>query len=84
MDQRSNTPILAELRQDRRPLPGMLDVTVTQAADLSVALANAVDVVSQAAAEHSTGILISRIGTDRYIVRAHPGVPYGLIRESYL
>ena len=84
MDQRSNTPILAELRQDRRPSPGMLDVMVTQAADLSVALANAVDVVSQAAAEHRTGILISRIGTDRYIVRAHPGVPYGLIRESYL
>ncbi|WP_181365031.1 hypothetical protein [Arthrobacter sp. HMWF013] len=33
--------------------------------------------------EHRTGILISRIGLDRYIVRAHPGVPYGLIREAF-
>lgn len=61
----------------------MLEVTATDSA-LTDALASAVDVVSQAADEHRIGILISRIGTERYIVRAHPGVPYGMVRESYV
>ena len=61
----------------------MLEVTATEAAHLSDALGNAVEVVSRAAAEHGIGILISRVGTDSYIVRAHPGVPYGFIRQSY-
>ncbi len=61
----------------------MLEVTAADGSDLRGDLGNAVVVVSRAADEHRTGILISRIGTDRYIVRAHPAVPYGLIRESY-
>ena len=64
--------------------PGMLEVTATEASGRSDALAKAIAVVSRAADEHCTGILISRIGLDRYIVRAHPAVPYGLVRHSYL
>ncbi|WP_240684937.1 hypothetical protein [Arthrobacter nitrophenolicus] len=56
---------------------------MTETSGLSDALGNAVDVVAKAAAAHRTGILISRVGTDRYIVRAHPAVPYGFIRHSY-
>lgn len=64
--------------------PGMVEVTATEEATLGLALGNAIAVVSRAADEHSTGILVSRIGSDRYIVRAHPAVPYGMVRHSYL
>ncbi|MFF1253930.1 hypothetical protein ACFVYC_15715 [Pseudarthrobacter sp. NPDC058329] len=89
MHPRTNTSIPAQSPQTsddshgERRYPGMLEVTVTEASGLCYALENAVDVVSKAAAAHGTGILISRVGTDRYIVRAHPGVPYGFIRQSY-
>lgn len=69
--------------RDGFPSPGMLEVTAASGSDVPDSLANAIDVVSRAADEHRTGILISRIGLDRYIVRAHPGVPYGLIREAF-
>ena len=51
--------------------PGMVEVTATEEATLGLALGNAIAVVS-------------RIGSDRYIVRAHPAVPYGMVRHSYL
>lgn len=68
---------------DGFPRPGTLEVLATSASGLPDALANAVDVVSRAADEHRIGILISRIGTNHYIVRAHPGVPYGMIRQPF-
>jgi len=47
------------------------------------ALERAIRVVEQAAAEHETGILITQIDTGRYIVRAHPAVPVGLVRQQW-
>jgi hypothetical protein len=69
---------------DSRPSPGMLEVTASDASDVQAELSNAVAVVARAADEHRTGILITRTGADRYIVRAHPAVPYGFIRRSYV
>lgn len=86
----NSTRLSAQPRQDPEDTsgalraPGMLEVTTTEEFGRSDALANAIVVVSQAADQHRTGILISRIGLDRYIVRAHPVVPYGLVRHSYL
>jgi hypothetical protein len=86
----SNAQVSAQPRQDHEDVsgasraPGMLEVTAAEEATLADALENAVAVVSRAADEHRTGILIVRIGSDRYVVRAHPGVPYGLVRHSYL
>ncbi|SDT61806.1 hypothetical protein SAMN04489743_3986 [Pseudarthrobacter equi] len=64
-----------------RPI-GMLEVSAAAHSTGPDALDDAVAVVSVAAAEHRIGILISRIGEDRYVVRAHPSVPYGLVRQS--
>lgn len=75
-------PEHADVRDGPR-FPGMLDVTAPEASDLPDALGNAIAVVSRAADVHRTGILISRVGRDRYIVRAHPAVPYGMIRQSF-
>lgn len=64
------------------PASGMMEVIATEGRDnLPEALRNAIAVVSRAAEEHRTGILVSRIALDHYIVRAHPAVPYGLIRQ---
>lgn len=63
--------------------PGMIEVQVEKAAELDQALAQAVDIISKAANEHRTGIMITRIGAGRYVVRAHPDVPFGLTRQLY-
>lgn len=63
--------------------PGMLEIHVNQASEVDEALARATDVVREAAARHQTGILITRIGAGRYIVRAHPAVPLGLVRQQH-
>lgn len=63
--------------------PGTLEVHVNQASELDDALTRAIEVMQKAAAEHCTGILVSRIDPGRYIVRAHPAVPFGLIRQCY-
>ncbi|AUZ33063.1 hypothetical protein C3B78_00185 [Arthrobacter sp. PGP41] len=84
----TNIYLPAEARREHEDVrdgprfPGMLEVTDAEGADLPGALGNAIAVVSRAADEHRTGILISRIGMDRYIVRAHPAVPYGMVRQS--
>ena len=64
-------------------VPGMLEVHATCASEVADALTRAIDIVKTAATEHKTGILISRIGAGRYIVRAHPAVPFGLVRQQY-
>lgn len=61
----------------------MLEVNVRTAAELDRALEEAITRVKEAAVDHGTGIMVTRIGTGRYIVRAHPTVPYGLVRQRH-
>lgn len=63
--------------------PGMLEIHVNDSSMVDEALERAIRVVEQAAAEHETGILITQIDTGRYIVRAHPAVPVGLVRQQW-
>ena len=63
--------------------PGMLEVHVREASEVDSALEQAIQVVLKAASEHRTGILVTRIDTGKYIVRAHPAVPFGLIRQRH-
>jgi hypothetical protein len=67
-------------RQDTTA-PGMLEVTVADGVPEDQALDAAVDTVRPAATTHNIGIMITRIDTNRFIVRAHPQVPNGLVRR---
>ena len=62
-------------------LAGMLEVNVESADDVERALEEAIAAISQIAEHHQVGILITRTGACTYIVRAHPAVPFGLIRQ---
>ncbi|MEV7633954.1 hypothetical protein ACFYLX_14565 [Pseudarthrobacter enclensis] len=72
-----------DLQDELRRPPGMLEVTVGRGTGLDEALGQAVAVVSPSADEHRLGIMISRVDTDRYVVRVHPAVPYGLVRQAF-
>ena len=61
--------------------PGMLEIHVSQASEVDDALTTAIGVVQKAAIKHQTGILVTKVEAGRYIVRAHPAVPYGLVRH---
>ena len=61
---------------------GMVEVRVRDAADAAQALADAVLAVGEAAARYGTGIMITEVGEGSYVVRAHPAVPFGLVREQ--
>lgn len=63
------------------PAPGMLEVTITKGANVGQMLAAAMKEISPAAKFHGTGILVTRITNDHYIVRAHTSVPAGLVRH---
>lgn len=63
--------------------PGMLEIQVKHAFEVDEALTKAINVVQKAAVEHRTGILVTRIGAGRYVVRAHPAVPFGLVRQHH-
>ncbi|MDR6639561.1 hypothetical protein J2Y68_003222 [Paenarthrobacter nitroguajacolicus] len=63
--------------------PGMLEVHAKHASEVDDALTKAIDVVKIAATEYKIGILVSRIDAGRYIVRAHPAVPFGLVRQQH-
>ena len=65
------------------PSPGMLEISVTKPEDLDQVLNDAIAQVTQAAAHYRMGVLVTRLGAGRYIVRAHPGVPFGLIRKKH-
>lgn len=67
----------------RHDLTGMVEVQVEKASELNAALEDAVATVSRAASEHRTGILITGINASAHVVRPHPGVPFGLIRQQY-
>lgn len=60
----------------------MVEVRVRDARDAPQALADAVRAVGEAAERYATGIMITDIGEGCYVVRAHPAVPYGLVREQ--
>lgn len=71
-----------DIREPDRP-PGMLEVNVSSAAELDEALENAVSLVMESATHHKIGVMITRIGIGSYVVRAHPAVPYGLVRQQH-
>lgn len=64
--------------------PGMIEVRIEYASETDHALNEAVERVKDAATKHGTGIMITRTGPGTYIVRAHPAVPFGLVRQQYL
>ncbi|MDQ0801461.1 hypothetical protein [Arthrobacter sp. SLBN-112] len=63
--------------------PGMVEVNIDQPSDADQALNEATETVTEAATRYQMGIMITRTGPGRYIVRAHPAVPFGLIRQQY-
>ena len=72
-----------EIESSELEKPGMLEVHVKEASEVDSAQEGAIQVVRKAASEHRMGILVTRIDTDRYIVRAHPAVPFGLVRQRH-
>lgn len=67
---------------DSHSSPGMVEVSVDHLSKVDTALDDAVAAIGDAAIRHRTGIMITPIAPGRYIVRAHPAVPYGLIRQQ--
>lgn len=63
-------------------LPGMVEVNVQSAAEVGPALEEAIAVIRETAAHHGMGVLVTRTGGGIYIVRAHPAVPSGLVRQQ--
>lgn len=60
----------------------MVEVRVQDKDQLQQALAEAVRTVSEAAERYGTGIMITELGEGYHVVRAHPAVPFGLVREQ--
>lgn len=65
------------------PVPDMVEVIVKDSAQLDQALKDGIAGVIAAATLHHTGVMVIRTGPGRYVVRVHPEVPYGLIRQQY-
>jgi hypothetical protein len=61
----------------------MVEVRVESPHEVDQALENAVVTVKDAAIRHNIGIMITRTAPGQYIVRAHPAVPFGLIRQQH-
>jgi hypothetical protein len=61
--------------------PGLVEVNIEGGDDVDRVLDEAVQAVQGAAVRYQTGIMIARNGPGSYIVRAHPAVPFGLIRQ---
>ena len=61
--------------------PGVVEVRTGQSDDVGKALDDGVRAVGEAADRYGTGIMITDVGGGSYVVRAHPAVPYGLVRE---
>lgn len=66
---------------DQPLLPGMLEVVVADALAEDRALEEAITCVAEAAVLHGVGVLVTKVSTRRYIVRAHPEVPAGMVRR---
>lgn len=67
--------------KDNGRAPGMLEVTVSEDITANASLDAAVTTVTKAANAYSMGIMITQIGTNKFVVRAHPEVPKGLVRR---
>ena len=78
----THRPVSQETDQNKR-LPGVVEVNVHSAAEIDPALEEAIAVVRETAAHHRIGILVTRTGAGSYIVRAHPAVPHGLVRQQH-
>ena len=61
---------------------GMVEVRARKTGDAGQALADAVLAVGEAAQRYGTGIMITEVGEGSFVVRAHPAVPFGLVREQ--
>ena len=82
MNKTGPTQRAASQEPDRnKRLPGMVEVNVNSAAD--PALDEAIALIRETAAHHRMGVLVTRTGAGIYIVRAHPAVPYGLVRQQH-
>lgn len=63
-------------------LPGMLEVNVNSAIEVARALEQAIATITETAKHHGMGVLVTCVGAGSYIIRAHPGVPYGVVRQQ--
>lgn|GEM_PF-6576442 len=63
--------------------PGVVEINVESADQLDQELDKAINDVSVAATSYRIGIMVTRLSAGRYIVRAHPEVPFGLIRQRH-
>lgn len=61
----------------------MVEVRVKESKQAGEAIQDAVSTIACAAEYHQTGIMVTRVGPDSYIVRAHPSVPYGFVRQQH-
>jgi len=61
--------------------PGMVEINVEEAIPVERAIDDAIAFVKEAADRHQTGVMVTRTAPGRYVVRAHPAVPHGLIRQ---
>ncbi|MCI0144130.1 hypothetical protein KNN17_21515 [Arthrobacter bambusae] len=77
-----NPPLRAN-SDDELAGPDILVVNVQRAADVDPALEEAVGFVVKAATRLRAGIMITRVGVGRYVVRAALEVPHGLTRQEY-
>lgn len=71
----------ADVHKTDQLSPGMHEVTVTNTGGTDQALKDAIAQVMDVAKRHKTGVMVTRIGIGRYVVRAHPAVPYGFVRH---
>jgi hypothetical protein len=78
-----NQEQIMEINTSESKASGMLEISVSEASEVDEALTKAIEAVQKAATEHRTGILVTRIDAGRYIVRAHPAVPFGLVRQRH-
>lgn len=68
------------LKKDPRS-PGMVEVDVKDGEEARKSLEAAIMAVSGAAQRNNMGIMVTELGPGYYIVRAHPMVPFGLVRR---
>lgn len=62
---------------------GVVEINLESADQLDQELDKAINDVSVAATSYRIGIMVTRLSAGRYIVRAHPEVPFGLIRQRH-
>ena len=62
--------------------PGMLELIVPEGEDMEPALEAAIVQVTPAASRNGMGVMATEIQKGYFVVRAHPAVPFGLIRRN--